>query len=66
MSKQTDVRRRNFLLTMGLGGAGAAAAVVAGKALMPETPASAAGQTARGQGYQLTEHVRNYYRTTRV
>lgn len=66
MSKQTDVKRRGFLLTMGLGGAGVAAAVVGTKVLAPDAPRVAEAAPAGGKGYQLTEHVRNYYRTTRV
>jgi hypothetical protein len=66
MSKHTDVKRRNFLLTLGLGGAGAAAAVVGTRALAPDSRQAAEPGTTPGKGYQLTEHVRNYYRTTRV
>ena len=66
MSKQTDVKRRSFLLTVGLGGAGAAAAVLGTRALAPEKAEAVKPATAPGKGYQLTEHVRNYYRTTRV
>lgn len=66
MSKQTDVKRRNFLLTVGLGGAGAAAAVVGTRALVPDAGQAARPAPAPVKGYQLTEHVRNYYRTTRV
>jgi hypothetical protein len=65
MGKQTDVKRRNFLLTVGLGGAGAVAAAVGARALAPDAR-QAGGAAAGAKGYQLTEHVRNYYRTTRV
>ncbi len=62
---QKNKGRRNFLV-------GASAASVAGVAALvvstkPETnvKTSKAGIPA-GKGYQLTEHVRNYYRTTTI
>jgi hypothetical protein len=63
--KPTSKARRNFLLTLGLTGAGAAAV-----ALIKQTPEQAAqvagNEPAAGRGYQETDHVRNYYKTTRV
>lgn len=65
MKEKTDLKRRNFLLTAGLGGAGAAAAVmVARSGVQPE--AAPAAEAVQGKGYRLTQHVANYYRTTRV
>jgi len=65
-NKKTDLQRRSFLLTLGAGGAGAAAVVVAGsgapQALQPAVKADAG----KGQGYAESAHVRNYYRTTRT
>ena len=62
---QNRPARRNFLL-------GASAASIAGAATLmtvkkPESTVktSKAGVPA-GKGYQLSEHVRNYYRTTTV
>ena len=66
MSKGTNLKRRDFLVSVSLGGAGAAAAVVAGKAAMDSKAGSKAEDGARGKGYQISEHIRNYYRTTRV
>lgn len=66
MSKATNLKRRDFLLSVSLGGAGAAAAVVAGKSAMETKAGSKAEDGAPGKGYQFSEHVRNYYRTTRV
>ena len=63
MSK-SKVSRRNFLTAMGVGTA-AAAAVVVSKTGTDAKPAPTA-QKQQGKGYQLTEHVRNYYRTTKV
>lgn len=53
-------------------GAGTAGALAAAASLLPGrgTPASpeppARQPPERGGGYQLTEHVQHYYRTTRV
>jgi len=59
--------RRQFMTLTGLGGAATAAAV-----LQQALPADAARNVApaadrrEGRGYELTEHIRNYYRTTQV
>jgi hypothetical protein len=64
MSERTKrLSRRNFLLTVGAGGAATAAAVVASK---KSTPAHSGKDKRASQGYRLTEHVNNYYRTTKV
>jgi hypothetical protein len=55
--------RRNFLLTLGATGAATAAAVVATKA--PSAKPAPANKRAT-RGYQASEHVNNYYRTTKV
>ncbi len=63
--KKSILSRRNFLLTVGAGGAASAAAIVARKA--PVAGAGPASSDKRsGAGYKLTEHVSNYYRTTKV
>ena len=66
MSERTKkLSRRNFLLTLGAGGAATAAAVVATKApTKPSAPASSDKRATRG--YQQTAHISNYYRTTKV
>lgn len=56
--------RRNFLVTLGAGGAATAAAIVATKSPTPSTPDSNDKRATRG--YHATEHVNNYYRTTKV
>jgi len=57
--------RRNFLLSVGAGGAATAAAIVAKTA--PEAPAAVSGTGKRaGRGYHASAHVQNYYRTTKV
>jgi hypothetical protein len=61
-SKKTG--RRNFLIAVGAG-SGAAIAAVAAKTV-PQKEASAGKKEAQGSGYQLSEHVRKYYRSTLV
>jgi len=58
-----NTNRRRFLM-LGASAAGAAAAVpvLASPAVLVEAPAAKPAS----QGYQETEHVRNYYATTRV
>jgi hypothetical protein len=58
--------RRTFLAALGAGGAASAAAVVS--KVTPQSP-KAPGTTVEerdSKGYELSEHVRSYYRTTRV
>jgi hypothetical protein len=62
--KNAKLSRRNFLLTVGAGGAATAAAVVAGNKALPGT--SGAADKRGSRGYQETAHVSNYYRTTKV
>ena len=65
MSERTKrLTRRNFLLTLGAGGAATAAAVVATKA--PSSKPAASGDKRATRGYQSSEHVNNYYRTAKV
>ena len=65
MSERTKkLSRRNFLLTLGAGGAATAAAVVT-KA-PPMKPAPALSDKRATRGYQETAHTNNYYRTTKV
>ena len=58
--------RRKFIATLGLGGAAAAATVVLSQQAAPVKRAAPARDRSQGAGYQLTEHVRKYYRTTQV
>ncbi|MGQ0578962.1 MAG: hypothetical protein ACT4PQ_08670 [Betaproteobacteria bacterium] len=64
MSKP-KVDRRNFLIALGLGGAGAVASTVAGEQPQTARPAANAAQPGP-KGYRVSAHIRNYYRTTRV
>jgi hypothetical protein len=63
-TSKTKLGRRNFLLAVGAGGTAAAAAIVA-KSGAPEAAAPADGKRST-RGYQISAHIRNYYRTTKV
>jgi hypothetical protein len=65
-SQQTNLRRRGFLLTLGIGGAGAAAIALQSRTGGVIAPDSAADTDANGKGYQTTEHVRRYYQTAKT
>jgi nitrous oxide reductase len=59
------VRRRNFLAGAATTGAVGVAVVASGVLSEKQTVASVATDEA-SKGYQVTEHVRRYYRTTTV
>ena len=62
--KKAVLSRRNFLLTVGAGGAATAVAIVGKNAAIP---AQTGGKDKRAtRGYQVSEHIDNYYRTTKV
>jgi hypothetical protein len=64
MTERTKrLSRRNFLLAVGAGGAATAAALVAQN--KPSSTSSDKNKRA-SRGYHATEHVNNYYRTTKV
>ena len=64
VQKNAKLSRRNFLLTIGAGGAATAAAVVVATKSGPGTPA--AGDKKGSRGYHETAHTNNYYRTAKV
>ncbi len=64
MDKTTNLKRRGFLISVGLGGA-AAAAVLGGGKLVEQQP-SDGEKREKNAGYRVTEHVKSYYRTTKV
>jgi hypothetical protein len=65
MSNRTkQLSRRNFLLASGAATAATAAAIVATKSKPVSTGKDADKRETRG--YQASEHVSNYYRTTKV
>lgn len=57
-----DSKRRRFLLALGAGGA-SAAAVAAQSLAAPVVPAVA--EVDAPKGYRETDHIRDYYATTR-
>ena len=61
--KRAVLSRRNFLLTVGAGGAATAAAIV-GK--NTSAPAPKGTDKRATSGYKVSEHINNYYRTTKV
>lgn len=64
MNVKSAGSRRRFLLGAGTASVGAVAALaVATKGVVSEPKPAVAKD---GRGYQLTEHVRNYYRTTAI
>ena len=62
---KSRLSRRNFLLAVGAGSAGAAAAMLAKSVPQSKTKAQAEDET-ESKGYRASEHIRNYYRTTKV
>ncbi len=62
--KKAILSRRNFLLTVGAGGAATAAALVGKNA--PTADASGGKDKRATRGYKVSEHIENYYRTTKV
>jgi hypothetical protein len=61
---QSRISRRSFLLAATAGTAATAAAIVGQKA--PDVTSKKDNRTESAKGYQLTEHVRNYYRTAKI
>ncbi len=61
----TDSKRRRFLLTMGLGSAGAVAAAVAAGPVAASRAVTAEA-AAPDSGYRESAHVRDYYRTAKL
>jgi hypothetical protein len=64
--KTTKTNRRKFLMAASLGGAGAVAAVVAGKQASKAPEPGARAQASRADGYHVTDHIEKYYKTTEV
>ncbi len=64
-NSRTRTSRRNFLLAVGAGGAATVAAIGA-KTLPQAEQATAKKKEPQGSGYRVSEHIRNYYRTTLV
>jgi hypothetical protein len=63
---KTKLSRRNFILAASAGGVATAAAIVAGTPSKPKAAVAADHGKRSGKGYQASEHINNYYRTTKV
>ena len=61
--KKAVLSRRNFLVTMGAGGAATAAAIATRNSPAPAVDSKNKRAT---RGYHASEHISNYYRTTKV
>ncbi|HSD42303.1 MAG TPA: twin-arginine translocation signal domain-containing protein [Burkholderiales bacterium] len=61
---KTRHSRRNFLIAAGATGAAAVAAI--GAKTAPQPAGASQKEDGKRSGYKLTEHIRNYYRTTLV
>jgi hypothetical protein len=62
---KSDMSRRGFLFAVATGGAASAAAIVA-TAVPQVPPAVTRDDKKKTRGYHASEHIRNYYRTTKV
>jgi len=60
----SKLSRRKFLLGAGAGGVAVTAAAIT--ATKGPTPVKKAEAVTGSKGYQLTDHVRKYYETTKV
>jgi len=58
--------RREFILGAGAGAAAVGVALVVTKVEPQQAPAASAATDSGQEGYRLTEHISNYYRTARV
>ena len=65
LSATPNSKRRRFLFALGASGAGAAAAAAAPAVAAGVAPEAAAAAPA-SRGYQLSDHVRDYYASTRL
>ncbi len=63
---KNKLSRRHFFAGAGTVGAVAAAASLLPGAVQQAAPAQAKEPPERGGGYQLTEHVKRYYRSAQV
>ena len=59
-----DLKRRRFLLALGAGSAAAAAAAT--QVIATPVADAATEEAASGKGYHVTDHIRDYYASTRL
>ena len=62
---KTRTGRRNFILAVGAGGAATLAAVAVKTQSLPSPGSTGSGKRST-KGYTASEHINNYYRTTKV
>jgi hypothetical protein len=65
ISRVGDLKRRRFLLTLGVGSAGAVAAAAGAIPIAAAAP-PAAPEADTESGYRETGHVRDYYRSAKI
>lgn len=63
-SPKSKLSRRNFLLAVGAGGVAATAAIVTHQ--NHDAQSGKQAEVPESKSYRLTEHIQNYYRTTKV
>jgi hypothetical protein len=63
-ASDANLKRRRFLLALGAGSAASAAAAT--QAIASPVAATPAAEPAQGSGYRETQHVRDYYASTRI
>ena len=61
-----DLKRRRFLLAIGAGGAAVATAAANATPLAAQVDPDAAQPEDTASTYRVTEHVRDYYRSTKL
>ena len=64
MTTKPTSSRRKFLATLGAGSAVAATVAITRQSAEPVAQSEQVAP--QGKGYQVTEHVRSYYRTAKV
>ena len=65
-SQQTNLKRRGFLLTLGIGSAGAAAFAVRSLTTAVPDEGASNSEALGSTGYHMTDHIRRYYRTAKI
>lgn len=65
-NKETNLKRRSFLLAAGVGSAGAVAVVATAVTAKEVAKPVVVSAEEKSGSYEQTAHVSNYYRTARV
>lgn len=64
--EKTGSQRRNFMLALGLGGMGVAAALLSGKQVKAAEVVQSVAETPEKKGYHESEHIKRYYRSAKI